>query len=388
MIYGITLLLPQSASLWLYTDVISPISDLFTEVLRAISGPLIFCSIACSIVSMGDVSTFGKIGKRTITTLILSTCFVMMLGCGWLVFLYPPTSASASGGNAFSALYALLLSIIPTNLFGAFVDNNPMQIVTLSIVTGFSLLALQKKTTELTHILEQCNHVLQYIMEFLSDSIHLFVFLSVLGLLLSGQISVLLDAHVLFILIAISFLITACYSFLKACFTTHISPRLLLKKLAPAFLIALATASSSAAFSASLKTCKEKLGINPKLVDFGLPFGQVVYMPASAPFFGVLGFFLYRIYDLEISLSMLVMLFLLGVILSIALPPIPGGGLIVLNILFLQLGIPDEGLSLAIIASTLCAFPDTAICVSSLQIELLCIAKKLNLLDEDTLHSR
>lgn len=150
-------------------------------------------------------------------------------------------------------------------------------------------------------------------------------------------------------------------------------------------MIALSTASSELAKSTSLKICRDELGISEKLVNFSLSFGSAIYKPSFGAFLGVISFYLYSVYDLPISIPMILTLAILCIILSIATPKIPGGGLIVMSILFLQLGIPDEALTLAIIFFTLYDFPSTAINVASLQIELLCVAKKLNLLDEDIL---
>lgn len=387
-LYAITLLLPEATRELIYTYGVTPLSDAFTGILGAVSGPIIFCSIVCSVSGMGDIATFGKIGKSTITALLLATVLIVVASCGWLVFLFPPVGGSVQSENAFFEIYQLLLDVIPSNLFEPFVNSDPMQIVTLAVVVGVALLALQKKVTELTVLFEQCNNVLQYIMENISEQIHIFVFISIFGMLLSGGSSTLVQSYRLLVYLLVVIAIAIVYIVAKGSLKTHVSPLLLLKKMAPSFLIALATASSSAAFSASLKTCKEKLGISQKLADFGVPFGQVIYMPAFAIFFGTIGFYMYDAYDLSISISMVLMLLLLSVILSIALPPVPGGGLIVVNILFLQLGIPDAGLTLAIIFLTLYDFPATAINVSSLQMELLCIAKKLDLLDDAVLRQK
>lgn len=49
------------------------------------------------------------------------------------------------------------------------------------------------------------------------------------------------------------------------------------------------TASSSAAFATNIETCDKSFGISKKMVDFGVPIGQVVFMPAGAVAFLQLG---------------------------------------------------------------------------------------------------
>lgn len=388
VIYAITLLLPEYVGEWIYNYVVVSLSEVFTGILSAVAGPIIFCSITCSICDMGDVATFGKIGKRIIIAFVSATSVLTVLSCFWLVFIYPPGEGTMQSGDAFYEIYMMILDVIPTNILGCFVDNSPMQIVTLAIVAGCSLLALQKSSPDLIAVMKQTNGILQYVMENISANIHILVFLSGLGILLSNQVSMLLDAYLLLIYLVIAIVVATCYSIGKVCMKTGVSPLLLIRKLAPTFLIGLTTASSAAAFSTSIKKCKENLGISPGLANFGVPFGQVIYKPSFAIFFGVLGFYMYDAYNLEGSISMILMLLFLCVILSIALPTIPGGALIVISILFLQLGIPDEGLTLAIIILTIYDFPATAINCASLQMELLCTAKKLDLLDESILKSK
>ncbi len=388
VLYGIGFLLPSGMQADLYTYAITPLIDVFSGMLSAISGPLIFCSITYSICSMGDITTFGKIGKHTVIAIVKAICIVVLIGIFWMVFLYPPqANANVQSGNAFFEIYQMILDIVPSNLMISFVDNNPMQIVTMALVLGFTLLVLGKTTAGLVDLVAQFNHAFQYIMQLISSYIHIFVFLCVLGMLLSGQFSTLLETYLLVVYLLIAMFIEISYTVGRACIKTGVSPIILFKKVAPTFFVALTTASSTAAFSTNITGCKKNLGIADRLADFGVPFGQVIYMPASALFFGVFGFYMYNAYGLEVGFSTLVMLFLLCVILSIALPPIPGGSLIVVNILFLQLGIPDAGLALAVIFLTIYTFPATALNVCSLQLELLCVAKDLDLLDDAVLKS-
>lgn len=65
------------------------------------------------------------------------------------------------------------------------------------------------------------------------------------------------------------------------CWKCKVKPGVLIKKLLPTFLIALSTSSSSAAFGTNIESCKA-LGIDKKLINFGVSIGQIIFMPAGA----------------------------------------------------------------------------------------------------------
>ena len=63
------------------------------------------------------------------------------------------------------------------------------------------------------------------------------------------------------------------------CWKCRVKLGVLIKKLLPTFLIALSTASSSAAFGTNIESCKA-LGIDKKLINFGVSIGQIIFMPS------------------------------------------------------------------------------------------------------------
>lgn len=73
----------------------------------------------------------------------------------------------------------------------------------------------------------------------------------------------------------------------------------------PAFLIALTTASSSAAYGTNMNCCEEKLGINSRITNFGLPLGIVLYMPGTAINYLTVGMYMAVCYQVAINLSWL-----------------------------------------------------------------------------------
>ena len=72
---------------------------------------------------------------------------------------------------------------------------------------------------------------------------------------------------------------------------------------------------------------------------------------------------------------------------SIALPPVPGGALTSYTILFLQLGLPQDALAVVLTMDVLLECLITSMHVTSLQLQLLLLSHRMDLLDTERLRS-
>lgn len=131
-----------------------------------------------------------------------------------------------------------------------------------------------------------------------------------------------------------------------------VNPLVFLKKATQTLLICLITASSAAAFSTSLETCKKRYGIDESFTDFGVPFAQVIYKP------------------------------------SVATPPIPGGALASISVLFAQLGLPSGGLAVVLALNIILDFIETPTDIFGGHSMLILSSKQLGLIDEKTMRSK
>lgn len=191
---------------------------------------------------------------------------------------------------------------------------------------------------------------------------------------------------VLIVLVVGELVIMAFYTLL-VCGKKRVAVLPFVKKLIPTFLIAVTTSSSSAAFATNMDTCQKKLGIDAKITNFGIPLGQVIFMPGAAVQFLATALCMAETYGVDITPAWLwlVTAFLITAILGIAAPPIPGGALTCYTILFIQLGIPTEAIAITIILNVILEFLGTAANLYCLQCELTLLADDLDMLDEAAL---
>lgn len=382
---GASYLLPENLRIMLSEQLISPIFNTFMGLLSAIAGPMIFLSVAWGIYSIGDTATLGKIGKKMISRFIV---IQMILGIA-VTLLYVPffeISETANSSFAFSELFQMFLDIVPSNFFTPFTEGNPLQIIFVATIVGLAMLILGHKTTVAASFVEQSNYIVQLIMETVSGMIPLFVFGSVLNMILGGNLSILLKATKVFPIMLIGMAVCVAAYLLLVSIRKKIKVVALVKKLLPTFLIGLTTASSAAAFGTNTECCENKLGIDKRIVNFGVPLGQVVFMPGAAVLFITAGLCMAEVYGTAISPTWMITLLIISVILAVAAPPVPGGALTCYTILFMQLNIPTEALAITIALNVIFEFFATAVNLLCLQTELVELAGELDMLDVEKLH--
>lgn len=377
-------LFPADARLLISSEIVSPLTNTFMDLLAAISGPLIFLSVLNSISEMGDMQSFGMIGKKTAARLASMTCLMGLIVMSIMLPFFRISSGSSARFDS-STLYALILDIIPGNFFTPFTEGNPLQIIFIAVIAGIALLLLGNKVCTVTSLTVQLGYIVNTIMEGLSSLMPFFICGVMFDMIASGSLASILGSYkaLLVILLAAAFLIP--FHLVKVSVTKKVSPVLLIRKVLPAFLIALTTASSSAAFTTNVAICEKQLGIDKKLVNFGVPLGQIIVMPAHIAIYLGIALSQAQNYGVAITPAWLVIAFVSSFILALATPPIMGGTFVVFSNLFTQLSIPAEAIGLAAMLSILLDFFATAVNIFCLQCELVALGGKLELLDRDIL---
>ena len=377
-------LCPADIRLLISSEIVSPLTNTFMDLLAAISGPLIFLSVLNSISEMGDMQSFGMIGKKTAARLASMTCLMgLIVMCVMLPF-FKMSTGSIAGFDG-STLYTLILDIIPGNFFTPFTEGNPLQIIFIAVVTGIALLLLGNKVCTVTSLTVQLGYIVNTIMEGLSSLMPFFIFGVMFDMIASGSLASILGSYKVLLVILLATAVLIPFHLARVSVTKKVSPVLLIRKVLPSFLIALTTASSSAAFTTNAEICEKQLGIDKKLVNFGVPLGQIIVMPAHIAIYLGLSLSQAQNYDVAITPASLVIAFVSSFILALATPPIMGGTFVVFSNLFTQLGIPAEAIGMAAMLSVLLDFFATAVNIFCLQGELVELGGKLELLDRDVL---
>lgn len=376
--------LPNGLGATISQKLLSPVSSTIMGFLSATTMLLIFLSVANGICSMGDISTFNRIGKVLIMRLLV---MLLPAAVGAAAFLTPFFHISTSGSSALelSAYFEMLLDIVPGNVVEPFLTGNTLQIIFLAACLSTALLVLGLKTSGVTEFVAQANLVAQTIVGAVVRLLPIVVFCSVFSLVSSGAAASAGAATKLLLLDVLGIGVLVLFDLARICLSQKINPLMFLKKLAPVLAITIATASSAAALTTMLHTVEKKLGIDKQLCNVGVPLAMVVFKPYILVFYPAAILCLAEVYQVPVTVSWIVSLFLTTMFVSVAAAPVPGGTVSCLILLFTQFQIPVEAAAVVIALDAIIDRVNTTSKEFFIAAELTQIADSLNLLDVEVL---
>ena len=382
--YLLSIALPDEVNEGYLIPLISGLFGKISAVFSALATPLIFCAVITGIGGLGDVSSIGKIGGRLMKRMLLTYVIAMiaMIALG-LPFGLATLQPSSGGGNVFSDLLKLVLDIVPDNLVEPFRADNDLQVIVIAVFVGIIMLTLGSRVQKIREFLDEASELIYKMMAAICRLLPFFVYLGIANLLLSGRLSQIANVAKILIITIGGAVITIAVTTIRTVVVTKMPVAEIFPAQIPSLLINLATSSQVSALPESMKCCTEKWHISKKAVDFGMPFGMVVYMPNGAIMLGATAWVLTTISTGPVSITSLIKLALVAMIVAIAAPPIPGSGFTVLPILFSACGTDPSMMPLAVIVISTVGYLLPAMNGYCLQHELLCTAKKTGMIEEE-----
>ncbi|KYD25715.1 dicarboxylate/amino acid:cation symporter [Parageobacillus toebii] len=339
----------------LNTYLFTPLGKIFLNLINMLVVPIVFFSIVLGTAGLGDPKKLGRIGVKTISYFLITTCIAIIIGIALAYVFEPGHAGDFDTENAsFEAKEAppvseTLLNIIPKNPVQAFVEGNMLQIITFSIFVGFALTMLGEKTKGLLKIVEQGNEVMMYLVNVIMK----FAPYGAFGLIASAVGSQGIDAvkamglymFVVLLALVVHMLFTygsSIYILAKR------NPFTFFKDFSPAMSVAFSTSSSNATLPVSMNVAQTKLKVPEHISSFVQPLGATINMDGTAIMQGVATIFIAQAYGLDLTFTQLVTVVLTAVLASIGTAGVPGVGLIMLAMVLKSVNLPVEGIALII----------------------------------------
>ena len=147
------------------------------------------------------------------------------------------------------------------------------------------------------------------------------------------------------------------------------------------------TSSSSASIPFTLKTANEKCGVDKSISTFSIPLGATINMDGTAIMQGCATFFLASLYGIDLGINEILIIVITATIASIGTAGIPSAGIIMLTVIFTQIGIPLEGITLLLGVDRLLDMIRTSVNVSGDLCISCIVASSENKLDHNTFKS-
>ena len=131
---------------------LKPLGDGFISLIKMMIGPVIFCTVVHGIGSMRDLKKVGRVGVKTL--FYFEAVSTVALAIGLLVgellqpgkgFNIDPATLDPGAVEGYvhrakqEGIVAHLLGIIPDTFMGAFANGDLLQVLLISILTGFAI---------------------------------------------------------------------------------------------------------------------------------------------------------------------------------------------------------------------------------------------------------
>ena len=146
---------------------LKPLGDGFIALIKMMIAPVIFCTVVHGIASMGDLKKVGRVGVKTlfyfevVSTLALAIGLlvgdVLQPGDGFNIdpaTLDPQAVASYVTRAKEQGIVAHLLGIIPDSFIDAFANGDLLQVLLVSILTGFAIARLGERGERIAQSIE------------------------------------------------------------------------------------------------------------------------------------------------------------------------------------------------------------------------------------------
>src|SRR5690606_35084207 len=304
--------------------VTTPFSQLFLSLIFMLIVPLLFSALVVGVSEMGDVSSLGRIGWRTLAYTVVLSGLAVLLGLV-MVNLFDPGSgvdpalaqqlldegaeraqAIVRDSQGSATGMQMLLSIVPQNVIGA-ASNNANIIALMFFALMFGVGLVLTRTPETALLKRGIEGLFQISMTLIGLVIRLapyavFCFMFNLAVLFGWDLLMRLGAYVLVVVGALAIHMLVIYS-LALRLIGGWSPLAFFRSVQEAMLMAFSTASSNATLPTALKVADVDLKLPKKVSRFVLTIGATANQNGTALFEGVTVIFLAQFFNVDLSLG-------------------------------------------------------------------------------------
>jgi Na+/H+-dicarboxylate symporter len=327
--------------------VIEPIGALFIRLLMLAAIPLVFCNLLAGLTALTDLRTFGRLTARVATWFVVTTALAVSAAAMITTLLRPGAGVTLTAAvdrdvSAVPTVAAVLLDLVPTNIFAAFANGNVLQLVVVAILLGIVTLRLPDEPrdrlrqlyVDLATLFRRLVDLVLVVAPFGIGAL-MAVAVGRYGALLFGPLALFVG-----IVWGTELLMVGLYLVLLRALTKR-RPFAFLRDTWSVWATTLATTSSLASLSVALDVA-ERIGLPRTIYSFTLPLGAQVNKDGTAIFLAAVLLFTAQAAGVTLTPGELGSALLLAFLLSAGSGGIPGGGFVVALIMVKAFGLPLE----------------------------------------------
>jgi aerobic C4-dicarboxylate transport protein len=339
-----------------------PLGDGFIKLIRMIIAPVIFCTVAGGIATMGNIKDLGRIGTKTLIYFEVVTTPLALGSALLVVNLFRPgvgvNADPATLDVASVAAYAssaqqlsttdFMLNIIPTTVVDAFARGEILQVLLVSVLAGLALLRLGERGRPLAALLEQVSHALYAVVAMIMRLAPIGAFGAMaftIGTYGLGTLASLGKLMAAFYLACLLFIVVGMGLIARAC---GFSLWKFLRYIKEDIFIVLGTSSSESVLPRIMAKL-EQLGCPPRVVALVVPTGYSMNLDGTSIYMAMASIFIAQATNTPFPLGKQLALMALLLLTSKGAAGVTGSGFVTLAATLAAMPtLPVAGLSLLI----------------------------------------
>jgi len=366
------------------------IGAMFITGLKMLVVPLVTFSLICGVYGIGDIAKLGRVGIKAFGLFILTTALAITLAITVASIVGPGEGFELTGDQGeFTApvappLTQVIIDLVPGNPVAAYAEGNMLQIIFFTILFAVCMLMVGEPGRKVAEGAERLNAIMMQVVTVVMHVAPLGVFALMAKTFALQGLGLIMPMIAYFGVVVVVLLLHATGTLMLLLkLLADVSPVMFLRKMRTAQIFAFSTSSSNATIPVNLRTTEKRLGVDNPTASFIVPFGATINMDGTAIMQGVATIFIANVYAIDLGLNGYLTVIGMAVLASIGTAGVPGVGLIMLAMVFNQVGLPVEGIALIMGVDRLLDMMRTAVNITGDAAITSIVAKSEGSLDEE-----
>ena len=342
------------------------LGTIFINALTLVVVPLVSSSIISGIARIGNETSFGRLGLKTLGFYFATTLIAVIIGVVFVNVIQPGfyyahgDVANLIGEGNLSTIknqatvhgsfdfVEFILQIVPSNVLEAFSHGEMLGLIFFSMLFGYALSKIDSEPAKILlgfwqGIFQAMIKIAQIVLKFLPIGVFCLVARSFAKTGFSSIEPLMLFSLTVILGLGL-FMFIALPLFLRC--VAKVSPIRHFKAMMPALVTAFSTSSSSASIPITLECVEKRAGVSNKIASLVVPLGTSINLSGSALYECVAALFVAQAYGIDPPIATQFAVILLALFASIGVAGVPAGSLVATIIIMKSIGLPAEGIGL------------------------------------------
>lgn len=336
------------------TTAVRFIGNLFLQLLKMVTVPLILTSLITGVTGLGQHGGFGRMFSRTIAYYLITSTLAILTGLVLVNLIAPGVGAVLPGGGKTVAaptgtladvIMQQVMRLIPANPFQAMAEGEFLSIISFAILFGlFVNLVGGEQGRRIASFFEAVFHVMMSMTAWIISLAPIGVAAFMIYATSTQGFDVFATLAWYMVTVFSALAIHACITLpLILWFVAKRSPLSYVRAMSPSLLTAFSTASSNAALPLTMTCVEQRAGISNRTSSFVLPLGATINMDGTALYEAVAVLFIAQATPgFELTIVQQLTVAITALLASVGAAGIPHAGLIMMAIVLQAVGLPLE----------------------------------------------